>query len=562
MSENFDAQENLQLDILDPESGNVSYKMGKKISDYQYLLRISFIPMIHGIHKLFIRYNTEHIPDSPFEFKVEENRSTKIKSEPLSLITMREQSPVQPHLNVPPVQSIESNSRTRFPSVSQKLQERLSITPFNTPNVHPSQTASMSVGRGRLFSISENVKKNKALANGTCAITQREPYVPQKRKSPRSSLTNNINNIDDVEMETDTGVEMSDLSRKFKKMVYVNETENQYHNYSQSSISSINVITDEQEIMPNSTYEKIKSQNILSDHLRKHSASNGLIRPLIDNNKRPLIDFNIVPPVKALFERKFTDCSFPIGVRCDKSRNWLIVCDSSTNSIKIFNNLDGSLIHQIDENADKYRGKIKLKRPSAVLINNDDNNSEIYVKDDKEIFVFDLKNNFEFKRKFGFQILKRPYGLAYDSKMNLVLIDADLRNPLIYIFNKYTGQVISSKPYHPIIPTYAQGHSLIRRFGESDKEGKKPILGSNIRNFDGTKVRFIYCNHDYLYASDLGRSIVYKTNLNGEIELAFGHFGKRIGEFVEPSGIHVESDGNAILIGDSKNDRLQVNKFI
>ena len=60
----------------------------------------------------------------------------------------------------------------------------------------------------------------------------------------------------------------------------------------------------------------------------------------------------------------------------------------------------------------------------------------------------------------------------------------------------------------------------------------------------------------------MGRSIVYKTNLNGEIELAFGHFGKRIGEFVEPSGIHVESDGNAILIGDSKNDRLQVNKFM
>ena len=267
---------------------------------------------------------------------------------------------------------------------------------------------------------------------------------------------------------------------------------------------------------------------------------------------------DVIPPVKAKFERKFVDCSFPIGVRCDNTRNWLIVCDSSSNSIKIFDNKTADLIHQITSDAPQYKGKINLKRPSAVLINNDDGLSEIYVKDDKEIFVFDLKNNFEFVRKFGLKILKRPYGLAYDSNKNLVLIDADLRQPIIYTFNKYTGKIINSKPYEPVMKGFADSNLLTQRFAVITPHSKKNILNTNVAPFEKTKIRFICCNQDFLYASDLGRSIVYKTNLNGEIEMAFGNYGRNRGEFVEPSGIHVENDGSAILVGDSKNDRLQV----
>ena len=48
-----------------------------------------------------------------------------------------------------------------------------------------------------------------------------------------------------------------------------------------------------------------------------------------------------------------------------------------------------------------------------------------------------------------------------------------------------------------------------------------------------------------------------ETNLNGEIDFAFGHYGKHAGEMNEPSGIHVDKRGT-ILVGDSKNNRLQV----
>lgn len=84
------------------------------------------------------------------------------------------------------------------------------------------------------------------------------------------------------------------------------------------------------------------------------------------------------------------------------------------------------------------------------------------------------------------------------------------------------------------------------------------IEQGNLHGFDKTKFRFMCISEDHLYVSDLGRSIVYKTSLQGDMELAFGHFGKAKGQMNEPSGIHVDGDGKAILVADSKNNRLQV----
>jgi DNA-binding beta-propeller fold protein YncE len=210
-------------------------------------------------------------------------------------------------------------------------------------------------------------------------------------------------------------------------------------------------------------------------------------------------------------------------------------------------------LHQINSNANK---EFTFLRPSAVLISND-NKPELFVKDDKEILVFDIENNCKFLRKFGAKILRRPYGLAFNTQGNLVLVDADLKNPLVYTFDKSSGKVINAKPYQPVLSSYAQSESLKYTFSSLNN---KP-LANELEPFDKTKVRFICTNQDYLYASDLGRSIVFKTDLDGNICLAFGHYGqKKRGLLKEPSGLHVDYDGNAILVGDSKNERIQVTK--
>lgn len=175
--------------------------------------------------------------------------------------------------------------------------------------------------------------------------------------------------------------------------------------------------------------------------------------------------------------------------------------------------------------------------------------------------MFDVDANCQLVRRFGFKMLSRPYGLAFDSRYNLVLVDADSKNPLIYTFDRQTGQILRAKSYKPVIQNYSDSSQLLHDFADATMkslDGARPILSKNIQPFEKSKVRFICCNRDVLYASDLGRSLVFATDLDGKIDLVFGHNGRQKGQFNEPSGIHADSDGQSIMVGDSKNDRIQV----
>ena len=56
-----------------------------------------------------------------------------------------------------------------------------------------------------------------------------------------------------------------------------------------------------------------------------------------------------------------------------------------------------------------------------------------------------------------------------------------------------------------------------------------------------------------------GKSVVYKTDFDGNMLGAFGQYGRALGQFNEPSGITSEGDG-VLLIADSRNNRIQVSK--
>jgi WD40 repeat protein len=243
---------------------------------------------------------------------------------------------------------------------------------------------------------------------------------------------------------------MRELSSKLKKIVCVNESENKMHNYNPVNHSLNNLMSLNVDVpaIKSSANNNIKYPiSIISNHLRKHATN--------------LIKMAEIPNMRAQFQCKFVDLSFPIGVRSCNSRNLLIVCDSANNAVKIFNKDTAKLLHTINGHLDKNNPKqlFTMQRPSAVLINQD-NQSEIFVKDDKEILVFDLNDNCRFRRKFGYQILRRPYGLAFNTNGNIVLVDADVKNPLIYIFDKNTGKVIDKKPYQPVLPNYSHSESL------------------------------------------------------------------------------------------------------
>jgi hypothetical protein len=274
------------------------------------------------------------------------------------------------------------------------------------------------------------------------------------------------------------------------------------------------------------------SGGILSYHLKKYSSFS---------------NYTPIPPIQAHYKLAFKNCKLPIGLCSYDFRNWLIVCDVGSNSVKVFEKTCGELVHEIKD----QQGRFVFKRPSAVLIDQ----REMFVKDDKEILVFDLEDDFKLLRRLGENLLRKPYGLAFDSRRNLVLIDVNNRNPVILTIDKRNGNVLNCKPYQPCLPEYAD-QSVLYELDSSVNRSANSRLG--LIPFQANRLRFIGCNQDSVYATDLGRSIVYKTSLDGEIEMLFGSYGGMMGELNEPSGLYVDDDGSAVLVADSRNDRLQV----
>ena len=507
----------LELEMFDTDKNAVVHDLKEKITALKRFIRIYFTPTATGIYRLSIKFNQIHVRSSPFEFvvlpaaaasqpnKLELSNSLRvIKTEQIEVVTIADNDVVM-------------NNECAQMKKSESVESKLARPAFES-----SSALSIAAGRGRLL---KEMNERKKMNIGHNSVTLAS--LSQKRKSPSFDVNNNRdrNAVIHVDLEEQDECSMRELSSKLKKVVCVDE--------------SIGKVPQQQQ------QQQAVYISWLSNHLRKHaSRSNSLLH----DNK------SLVPNLCAKFVCKYShDMSFPIGVRACKTRNWLFVCDSSNHAVKVFNRDTGKLLHQINGLADKSNPtqEFTMHRPSAILINYE-NNSEIFVKDDKEILVFDLERNFRFVRRFGAKILQRPYGLAFNSKGNLVLVDANLKNPLVYVFDKLTGKVLSAKPYEPAMITHSQSSTL------KYKAGKSAILGNEIAPFEKTKVRFLCTNQDNLYASDLGRSIVFKTNLEGNTSLAFGHFGKKRGEMNEPSGIHVDYDGQAILVGDSKNDRIQV----
>ena len=495
----------LKIEIFDPFKNSIDFELKEKITVDNRIIKIFFIPTNPGIYEIQMNYKNKNVTNSPFHFVVLPHKLTDNQN-----INGKIQN----------LMSLDTNNNletvTQKPIIANKL----------------SSSGSFSIGRGRLLRKNEeNIVRapgnnNHDIKCSSASVLTDLVGPAQKRKSVNS-------NFDDNDEEMELVETPDDLSRKFNRISY---NENSSTNAANLVIKNNNNNNNNNLNHKNaaSNFIQLPSTSIISNHLRR-------------NFKGCL---NEIPPLKAEFLVKFEKCCFPIGVRPTKYKNFLIVCDSGANVIKLFDNTTGRFVYEIRDKPNLYT----LKRPSAVLVNNQ-NDQEIFVKDDKEILVFDLSDNFRFIRKFGYKFLSKPYGLAFDSNANLVLVNADFKNPQILTINKENGELINARLYEPSTEC-AKTNSLITTFNTGNNSQK--ALSDNLQPIEKSKIRFLCSNQDYVYASDLGRSIVYKTNLNGEMQLAFGHFGKKKGEMCEPSGLFVDYDGNSILVGDSKNNRLQV----
>jgi hypothetical protein len=196
---------------------------------------------------------------------------------------------------------------------------------------------SISVGRGRLL---KNLNKPREINQSSNYISL---SLSQKRKSPRYQSDSNNNQIIAIEVEEEEEGEdivMKETSSKLKKSNAIYSSEGS--DSQRDSNFQVNVC-------------------ILSNHLRKYTRAMNCFSLLNET----------IPSLQAKFVGKYTNLSYPIGVRVCLKRNWLIVCDCGNNEIKFFDRNSTNLIKVVSSCS-----SFNIERPSGIL----------------NIFIVSLKN--------------------------------------------------------------------------------------------------------------------------------------------------------------------------
>lgn len=166
----------------------------------------------------------------------------------------------------------------------------------------------------------------------------------------------------------------------------------------------------------------------------------------------------------------------------------------------------------------------------------------------------------------GIGLFHDRYLLTLDSKATNHHLGEVCR---LLLFDPSYGQLVSEQ----LLSINHQSEQFIQSLTINHVRGK--ILPEQ-----NTKPRFLAVHGDQIYVADLGlssipmeiaripplfslpgRSLIYGLDLTNPTALTyrtiFGGYGKSFGEFMEPSGLCIDSAGN-VISADSRNDRIQV----
>ncbi|CAF0899440.1 unnamed protein product [Didymodactylos carnosus] len=245
------------------------------------------------------------------------------------------------------------------------------------------------------------------------------------------------------------------------------------------------------------------------------------------------------------YDQNQSSC-LPIGVSLTNDDSTILSCDVHVNSncVRLYDVQSGQLKHCISSTRD-----MKLSRPSAALMNLRD---QIVIKERNHVYIVDSGSDTLLKTIYDRNSMKNLYGVClYENKYLLTIDQQRPESARILLIDQDTAQIVHSFDFTSIS---LEDENLIRRKYSSE------ILHGRILQPQTSKLRFLAVKNDRIYISDLGRSLIYVTNIHGQIldhQFTFGGTGNQPGECCDPAGLIIDTAGN-IINADSKNDRIQI----
>lgn len=230
-------------------------------------------------------------------------------------------------------------------------------------------------------------------------------------------------------------------------------------------------------------------------------------------------------------EMKIRGVKRPIGVTVLPNQSVVVSSSGDTNEVNIYAP-NGECTKRVSPTDSGGRD---FKRPSDMVTLPD---GRFLVRDDLGIQMFD--DSGEYIKSIGDGVLGRCFGLATNGKGRLFTINTNYRGEKgnmtekgetdIFVFDVESGELKKRIELADMIPAERKRES---------------------------KCRFLAYKRSRLHIADLGLNCVYVYNMNTNISRFFGKSGRGIGEFGDPAGIALDSQGN-MIVADARNHRLQL----
>ncbi len=212
---------------------------------------------------------------------------------------------------------------------------------------------------------------------------------------------------------------------------------------------------------------------------------------------------------------------YPRGLTVDYEGN-ILVADSVNNRIQKFG-LSGLFLRNVNKYLSfSFSGPLNIAFNFVSDIAFNSVNNKIYVLDCNNSRVVVLNSDFSFSSAFGKKgggsgEFSNPHAIACDGSGEVYVTDTD----------NHRTQVFSSKG------------KLLRMFGNRDPTGIA-----------------IDANRGLVYVSDSGGHHISVFTSEGQFVSTFGKRGSELGEFNNPNGLAVSTDG-ILYVCDTKNNRVQ-----
>ena len=236
-------------------------------------------------------------------------------------------------------------------------------------------------------------------------------------------------------------------------------------------------------------------------------------------------------PLQCRLEMKIRGVKRPIGVTVLPNQSVVVSSSGDTNEVNIYAP-NGECIKRVSPSEGGGRD---FMRPSDMVTLPD---GRFLVRDDLGIQMFD--DSGEFVKSVGDGVLGKCFGLATNGKGRLFTINTNYKGNESCMTEK--------------------GETDIFVFDLASGELKKRIELTDVIPADKKRVskcRFLAYKRSRLHIVDLGLNCVYVLNMNTNISRVFGSSGRRVGEFGDPAGIAIDSQGN-MIVADARNHRLQL----